>query len=165
MNTEEFRSAVDQAIASCTEMLNNVDEITEDSDQQMLEIANDIHQLKTVVSDLMSFYQDKVVAKIKYLKEPASVNGATIEIRKGSSRKAWDHESIGQTVAQRIYQSSIDIDTGEVLKSPIDMMLEMMKYGAVSYWRATNLKDLNIDPDEYCEVSEGKKNLVIRRTS
>jgi len=165
MNKEEFRAAVEQAISSCSDLLNNVDIIEEDSNDEMFEIAGDIHELKSVVSDLMSFYQDKVVGKVRYLKEPAQIKNGTIEIKKGSSRKSWDHEAMSTAVAQRIYQSSIDLDTGEVTKSPVEMMLEMMKYGAVSYWRATNLKDLHIDPDEYCEVSEGKTNLVIRRTS
>ena len=55
------------------------------------------------------------------------------------------------------------IDVEEVKKNPKEMMADMLKYGAVSYWRVGALKDLNIDPDEYCEVSPPKTSLIVRR--
>ena len=45
------------------------------------------------------------------------------------------------------------------------MMEEILKYGAVSYWRVGALKKLDIDADEYCEVGPSKTNMIIRRDS
>ena len=107
--------------------------------------------------------RDEIVDLVGFTASPISIEGATIEVKSGSSRKAWDHQSLAEDVAQRIYESSIDIDTGEVKKNPKEMMADMLKYGAVSYWRVGALKDLNIDPDEYCEVSPPKTSLIVRR--
>jgi len=133
------------------------------SDSEALQDISDMHFAKSEVTRLFALMQEHAVEAVGYTAAPIAVEGATIEIKSGSSRKAWDHQSLARDVAQRIYESSIDMDTGEVHKNPREMMEEMLKYGAVSYWRVTALKDLNIDPDEYCEVSPPKSSLIVRR--
>ena len=133
------------------------------SNEEALQDVGDMHLAKAEVTRLFASMQDEVVDLVGFTAAPISIEGATIEVKSGSSRKAWDHQSLAEDVAQRIYESSIDIDTGEVKKNPKEMMSDMLKYGAVSYWRVGALKDLNIDPDEYCEVSPPKTNLIVRR--
>jgi hypothetical protein len=133
------------------------------SNEEVLQDVSDMHLVKATVTRLFGAMQDETVERIGFTAAPINVEGATIEVKSGSSRKAWDHSALAQDVAQRIYESSIDIDTGEVNKTPREMMADMLKYGAVSYWRVGALKDLNIDPDEYCEVSPPKSSLVVRR--
>jgi hypothetical protein len=133
------------------------------SNEELLQDASDMHLVKATVTRLFAAMQDEAVDRVGFTAEPINVEGATIEVKSGSSRKAWDHASLAEDVAQRIYESSINIDTGEISKTPKEMMADMLKYGAVSYWRVGALKDLNIDPDEYCEVSPPKSSLVVRR--
>lgn len=163
MNTQEFRERLDALVAETAELLNQVDLLEGGDADELFEIADSAHLLKTSSGDLFSFYQDVMVEKIGTTPHPVSTSNCTIEIQKGSSRKSWDHDSLSSVVARRIFESSIDLDTGEMTKSPQDMMKELMKYGAISYWRVSALKDLNIDADDYCEVSEPTKKLVIRR--
>ena len=44
-----------------------------------------------------------------------------------------------------------------------EMIQEILKYAAVSYWRVGALKELDLTADNYCEVSEPKTNLVIKK--
>jgi len=162
MNTEEFAESLEAVITQLTDLLNNID-LIESTDEELAETADRVHFAKTTATDLYDFYQDKVVNQIGYTAKPITTSGSTIEIKQGAPRKSWDHDALTELVARRIYESSIDLDTGEFNKSPQDMMRELMKYGAVSYWRVSALKDLNIDADEYCEVGESKKKLVVRR--
>ena len=66
-------------------------------------------------------------------------------------------------VSRRIVDKSVDMETGEITMSSQEMIQQAMEYMGVSYWKVGNLKDLHIDADDYCEVGEPKKSLVIRR--
>ena len=110
---------------------------------------------------------NKLIGELAYhignTANPVSVDGATIEIKSGSPRKTWDHQGLINDVSKRIVDSSIDLDTGEVTKTPVQMIREALEFAGISYWKVTKLKELHLDADEYCEVGESKKSLVIRR--
>ncbi len=86
----------------------------------------------------------------------------SMETKTGQPRKKWDHDSLAVAVAKRISDSSIDMDTGEVLKSTQQMIKELLEYAAPSYWRVGALRELGIDPDDYCDVGEPITNLIYR---
>ena len=88
-------------------------------------------------------------------------SGQQVERRTGADRKAWDHKGLASIVANRIYESSIDMDTGEVLLSPMEMMAKMLDYAAPSYWRVGELGKIGVSADSYCEKSEGKVSISI----
>ena len=90
-------------------------------------------------------------------------NGFVAERRIGSDRKAWDHKGLASEVANRVYESAIDMDTGEVLLSPTEMMQKMLDYAAPSYWRVGELNKIGISADNFCEKSEGKVSLIISK--
>lgn len=138
------------------------DEVERD---EMLQYASDLHSIKRTVGDLFDECQRIVTDRVGFLASPVSVNGATVEVKNGAARKSWDHQSLMQDVSRRLVDKNIDLETGEVSKSPRDLIQEVMEYMGVSYWKVSKLKELHIDADEYCEVSEGKKSLVIRRDS
>jgi hypothetical protein len=90
-------------------------------------------------------------------------DGFVAERRIGSDRKSWDHKGLAAEVSNRVYQSSIDMDTGEVLASPLEMMQKMLDYAAPSYWRVGELNKIGISADDYCQKSEGKVSVVISK--
>lgn len=92
-------------------------------------------------------------------------NGALLEVKGGAPRKSWDHDRLAQEVARRIVDSAFDMDTGELRMSFHDMVTAMLRYAAPSYWRVTQLAELGIDPDQYCEKGEYKKSVVVRKGS
>lgn len=129
----------------------------------LLEVANMLHYLKQKISYLFNDMQDFVTSNIGSLPGPVNVDGATVEIKSGSPRKAWDHKGLISEVSRRIVDKSVDLNTGERTATPEEMIQEAMRYMGVSYWKVNNLKDLHIDADDFCEVGEPKKNLVFRR--
>lgn len=137
--------------------------ITDDELEESFQSLGDLHLLKTRIASLYTELQTHLGEFVGNTVQPILIDGASIEIKSGAPRKSWDHESLTKDVAQRIYESSIDMDSGEITKSAKEMMEEILKYGAVSYWRVGALKKLDIDADEYCEVGPSKKSVIIRR--
>lgn len=132
--------------------------------KEVLQVATNLHEVKSRVGALYNELQSIITDEYDYFASPVVVDGATVEIKAGSSRKKWDHASISDDVARRIVNTSVDIDTGEVTKTPLEMLQEFTQYMGVSYWKVGKLKELHLDADEYCEVSPPKKNIVIRRS-
>ena len=112
--------------------------------------------IATFVEEIESAIADGMNENIIFLP-----NGQQVERRVGADRKAWDHKSLAGIVAQRVYQSSVDMDTGEVLMTPVEMMTKMLEYAAPSYWRVKELDKLGVSADAFCEKSPGKTSIII----
>ena len=137
-----------------------------ESDEQLAEIANalvDVHSLKTNVGLLYEDACGQMIAKMGDVPETTTATGHLIEKKSGSDRKKWDHDGLAKNVASRINDMSIDLETGEVTMSPQDMMLKLLDFAAVSYWRVKELGKIGVSADEFCEVSEAKTNIIIRK--
>lgn len=93
-----------------------------------------------------------------------TVEGAVLEVRRADSRKAWAHQDLAAEVAERLVQSAVDFETGEVLKTPEDLLREMVTYAGVSYWKVGALKQLGISADDYCEITEGGMKIRLHRS-
>ncbi len=90
-------------------------------------------------------------------------SGAEIEKKSSYDRKAWDHKALASAVSDKLVKMSIDMDTGEVLKSPREIAMDMVTYCAPSYWRVKELNKIGINPDNYCEVGELKTSIIVRK--
>lgn len=90
-------------------------------------------------------------------------SGAEIEKKSAYDRKGWDHKSLGNAVADKLIQMSIDMDTGEVLKTPHELAVDLLTYCAPSYWRVKELNKIGINPDNYCEVGDLKTSIIVRK--
>lgn len=97
-------------------------------------------------------------------KSPYQNQQFSVETKTGQPRKKWDHKGLASQVAKRIHDRSVDIDTGEVTKTAQEQIEELLEYASPSYWRVTALKEIGIDPDDYCEVQEPITNLIYRST-
>jgi hypothetical protein len=88
-----------------------------------------------------------------------------IKIEKNSSyeRKGWKHKDLGSAVADKLMKMSVDMDTGEIMKSPQEIALDMLTYCAPSYWRVKELNKIGINPDNYCEVGDLKTSIIVRK--
>jgi len=127
-------------------------------------IVAEMHELKRAVADAWE-HVSSLLAEAMGDDPEVIVGDVVVEKRTGAPRKAWRHDELADEVARRIIGSSIDMDTGEVLKSPEQMMKEMLSYGAVSYWRVKNLAKIGLIADEYCDVGEPKVSIIVRQQS
>jgi len=90
-------------------------------------------------------------------------DGSSVEKKSSYDRKGWRHADIGRDVAERLAKMAIDMDTGEVMKSPEEIASDMLTYCAPSYWRIKELSKIGINPDNYCDVGELKTSIIVRK--
>lgn len=90
-------------------------------------------------------------------------DGSKVEKKWGSDRKGWQHKELAGVVANRIIQSSIDIDTGEIIYTQEEIIGKLLDFLQPSYWRVKELQKLGINADMYCEVGDIKSSIIIRK--
>jgi len=90
-------------------------------------------------------------------------DGTTIEKKSAYDRKGWKHLELGSAVAERLVKMSIDMDTGEVTKSPKEIAEEMLAYCAPSYWRIKELNKIGLNADNFSETGELKTSIIVRK--
>ena len=130
---------------------------------QACEYLAEINFLKR---DFSFVYDTFSYAMIGVLGDSESVvlsSGVEIEKKSAYDRKGWDHKSLGNAVADKLIQMSVDMDTGEVLKTPHEIAVDLLTYCAPSYWRIKELNKIGINPDNYCEVGDLKTSIIVRK--
>ena len=147
-------------------LLAQLDERVKDIDGDAQEVASLVLELNIAKMELATVY-DQVSGLLGDLMVDDPLielrDGAQVEHKMGSSRKGWDHKVLANVVIDRIQQSSVDMDTGEVVITPKEMAIQMLDYLAPSYWRVGKLNEIGLTADLYCEPSEPKTSVIVRR--
>ena len=147
-------------------LLAQLDERVKEIDGEAQDVANLVLELNFAKMELATVYDQvsKVLGDLM-IDDPLIElrDGAQVERKMGSTRKGWDHKSLASVVMDRIEQSSLDLDTGEIVKTPKEMAMQMLDYLAPSYWRVGKLNELGLNADIYCEPSEPKTSVIVRR--
>lgn len=127
----------------------------------LLQINLAKRDISTVYESFSKFFSDLMEKEQSILLNLSG--GAIIEKKSSYDRKGWQHKELANVVVDRIIQSSVDMDTGEVLKSPKEIALDLLNYCAPSYWRIKELSAIGINADNYCESGELKTSIVVRK--
>lgn len=135
----------------------------EDSLTKVADSLVDIHSLKAEFSIVYDSACSKMIDKMGTVPEVTSSSGNLVEKKSGADRKKWDHDKLAKNVASRINDMAINLETGEVQMTPQDMMAKMFDFAAVSYWRVKELGKIGISADSFCEVSEAKTSIIVRK--
>lgn len=89
-------------------------------------------------------------------REPQEIPGVgTMQVRKGSTRKAWDHDGLAKAVISTRLAA-----TGEV-PDPFEVRDWITEAASFSYWRVGILRELGIDASDYCESTPGRATVQI----
>lgn len=131
----------------------------EDAAQILLSMAN----AKNSLRDTYGAYEAILANSMGDIYQINLPGGATAERMEGAPRKAWDHKRLAKAVSERIVQSSMDFETGEILMTREEMVEAMLRYAAPSYWRVKQLKALGLDANDYCELGDPKVSVVIKQ--
>lgn len=92
-----------------------------------------------------------------------SENGMTVQKAMDTPRKAWRNEEVASAVAQRIQSMAVDLDTGEIKMTTGEMIAKLLDFVQPSYWRLKPLREVGINPDDYCEVGEPKPTIKYQK--
>ena len=136
------------------------------SEMTVAEMGEILLQLNLAKRDVGLLYDSvsNMLGKILKDKELLSLpGGAQIEKKSSYDRKGWKHSELASVVLTKLEKMSVDMDTGEVLKSPRDIAMDLLKYCAPSYWRIKELNSIGINADDYCEVGELKTSIIVRK--
>jgi len=108
--------------------------------------------VSSILSDLMADTPEIILA-----------DGSKIEKNTAASRKGWKHKDLAVEVAGRIENMSIDMDTGEIVMSPKEMIAKMLDYVYPSYWKVKELSKIGINADQFSDVGEIKESIIVRK--
>lgn len=136
--------------------------ISDDIDAVSAALAG-LDRLKREISEMLETTRDKMVSLMGDSPE-CEHNGFHFERKPGTSRKAWNHDSLSTVIAKRLSSMCIDLDTGEIVKTPEELIKDAFNFAGVSYWRVKELQKIGINADAYCEVVESKPSIIIRST-
>ena len=135
--------------------------ISNGTTEQVADALYGLDQAKREIGELLERAKDRLIADMGESQE-MKLQGRTFEKKVGAPRKSWDHKTLADVVSTRISDMSIDMETGEVLKTPKEMVEQMIEFCGISYWRVKELSKIGINADNYCEVGEPKTNIIIR---
>lgn len=127
------------------------------------EMLAELNFLKRDMSIMYDSFSHSVGKIIGDEQEVTLSSGVKIEKNSSYERKGWKHKELGSAVADKLVQMSVDMDTGEISKSPYDIALDMLTYCAPSYWRIKELNKIGVNPDNYCEVGDLKTSIIVRK--
>jgi len=92
-----------------------------------------------------------------------SENGMAVQKVMDTPRKAWRNQEVATAVANRIQQMAVDLDTGEITMTTEEMIAKLLDFVQPSYWRLKPLREIGINPDDYCEVGEPKPTIKYQK--
>lgn len=154
---EDFASALSNLNKELTEYI--------DSNPDIDEAAEGLAKLNFAKRELSVIY-DSFAHSVGNLMGSSGMietaSGITIEKKTAADRKKWRHPELATRVAERLSEMSVDMDTGEVVMSAQDMVVKLLDYAAVSYWRVGKLGEIGVNPDSYCEQGDYKTSIIIR---
>lgn len=146
--------------------LSNVIDSYTISDVSVGDASDALLQLNLAKRDIGMVYDiltNFVAQKLGDEKEISLDNGALIEKKVAYDRKAWEHKKLGSAVVDKLVKMSVDIDTGEVIKTPAEIAVQLLDYCAPSYWRVKELSNIGINADMYCETGQLKTSIIVRK--
>ena len=137
-----------------------------ESEEPFADICAALLQLNLAKRDIGVIYDSLsncVAVKLGEEKEIHLENGGLIEKKTAYDRKAWEHKKLGSAVVDKLVKLSVDIDTGEIIKTPAEIALQLLDYCAPSYWRVKELSSIGINADMYCETGQLKTSIIVRK--
>lgn len=133
-----------------------------DNQDEIAELLLILSEAKTEISDMFEMTKMRL-AELMGGNDLYDFDGVTFEKKYSTPRKTWDHKALTDVVSSRIIDMSVDMDTGEVIKTPQQMLAEMVKYTGISYWKVKELEKIGINANNYCETGDSKANIIIRK--
>lgn len=127
-----------------------------------------LFELNMAKRDMSMIYDDFAAAVGNMIENNAEVKIAgkgLIEKKSSYERRAWQHRDLASAVASKLSRMSVDMDTGEVVKTPEEVAIQILDYVQPSYWRVKELSNIGINADNYCETGNLKTSIIVRKES
>ena len=131
--------------------------------EDALHLLMELNELKKDLAFVYDSFAAKMVDRMQ--SENSTIvsldHGVEVKCMTGAPRKKWDNHKLMSDVYNRLQQSSVDMDTGEVKLSTEELVIKLLDYVSPSYWRVKALGEIGINADLYCETGESKTSIGI----
>lgn len=132
---------------------------------RVVELARELASLKAHRRDVDIAIQDCEVQVIDAMDgawECVVPGLGAVKRRKGTKRTAWQHDDLWRLMGRMAQERrNVDEDTGEVESVADALARHITAACAPGYWRTTPLREWGVDPDEYCQKTEGRDSIQI----
>lgn len=125
-----------------------------------------LFELNMAKRDMSLIYDDlaNAVGNMMENNKEVKIEGkGLIEKKSSYERRAWQHKDLASAVASKLSRMAIDMDTGEVVKTPEEVAMQILDYVQPSYWRVKELSNIGINADNYCETGNLKTSIIVRK--
>ena len=130
----------------------------DDSPDTVVALLNSIRTLRKALADIESGVEATAVQRLAY--GETQVGDLLVEVRSSRKRSEWRHDDLAWRVCQDL---AFDSDGTEVdgWAQIVDKVRNRLLLCARPEWRMTPLKDLGIEPNDYCVAGESRKTVTI----
>ena len=149
-------------------ILTRLDEVAEpdDLDQYSLEDLVKLliqgREMTRVIRDITSRIEQATVRAMPHRKMTLEGIGV-VEKTTETTRKEWDHPMVAGQVVLRATDAWTQ-ETGEIVSNELaGRLLDAMMTAARMEWRVTALKEMGIDPEQYCETTYGSQKVRVTK--
>jgi hypothetical protein len=93
-------------------------------------------------------------------------DGYYAERKGGMVRKHWDHKLLAAKVTEHTYTNprTGEID-GAAQEQTTEVVSEVLRAAAISYWRTTILRSMGVDYDDAVETERGRRTVHVTKGS
>lgn len=163
MQQEEAKMSIEDKIEKAAQALDELEEAvleyTMEVNREPEEVAAhyvELNNIERSSKDALE-YMGRLLEKHMGAGDILSLSGygVTVEKKQGQNRKAWDHKTLRAVVAEKIIDEVLDEETGSLTVPPSQLVQKAFDFTGLS-WKVTSLRDHKINPDQYCEKSEGR---------
>lgn len=160
--SEENKQAVEAAIEALAswndELRDAVLEYTFDPDKPVEEVGELFVALDNVIKELSltkGFLQgclDKLMSVYDILAIKDA--GVMVEKTQGKNRVKWDHNTVRSAVTEKILEEFVTEDG--TIDAPLSVVVNRAFDFTGLKWKVTQLREAELDPNQYSEESDGK---------
>lgn len=92
-------------------------------------------------------------------------DGKQVERKDSKPRKTWKHDQLKSVVIEKVLERHRDPEDGTISTPTSVMIQEVLGYAGISYWKVGPLKEIGINPDNYCSKGEVKPKFSVVQSS
>lgn len=132
-----------------------------DDDLAALELLFDLREARQKLAEIEASVE--AVAAQRMAAPKVEWPGFVAERKGGADRKSWEHDRLAWAV---VHPLCVDVngetdDTAAALVAQVRDRL--LNCAAVSYWRVTQLRQLGLNPSDYCSTTTGRRTVHVQR--
>lgn len=131
-----------------------------DDDLAALELLFDLRESRKKLAEIEASVE--AIAAQRMSAPKVEWPGFIAERKGGLDRKHWEHDRLAWACIADLTQVDGVIDDADaaLVASVRDRLLNC---AAISYWRTGQVKQLGIDPNDYCETTKGRRTVQVSR--